>query len=96
MSNHSNLIQELPHTAPVNNKKYQNILHQSYHINDTVYKSRGKRVKMGMLGSLLNIPLNMPQNTIFLSLLYASTLYLWIKIAPALSRTAVAVCGTVA
>ena len=42
---------------------------------------RGKRDKMGMLSSLLNIPLNMPQNTIFLSLLYASTLYIWNKIA---------------
>ena len=33
------------------------------------------------VNSLLNIPLNIPQNTIFLSLMYASTIYLWIKIA---------------
>ena len=39
---------------------------------------RGKRGKMGMLSSLLNIPLNMPQNTIIHALLYASTIYLFL------------------
>ena len=44
-------------------------------------KHWGKRGKMGMLSSLLNIPLNMPQNIIILTLLYVTTVYLWIKIA---------------
>ena len=42
---------------------------------------RGTRGKMSMLSGLMNIPLNFPQNTIILTLLHGSIIYLWIKIA---------------